>query len=740
MNYEEKYNEILEWARKNKARLNGVPIEEVLPELAESEDESMEDEILKFFCHCIEEEHIYVPTRFFDWIKKQKEKKPAEWSEDERIRKALVEYFAPPVSFTTVRGIPVQKVRDWLEKQKEENHNGKKWLTPEELHRIEQLRYEAGFDAGVRSEAEKRKSNFDTHWENGSMVCERKERSWKPTEEEMGVLYKLCYVSAQISDDDDTELTRLYQDLKREYFNGHSFENMFPKTEKEQEPIKMEVHEVGKGTTVCGQDYKCKKDYQAGNCRYIKDAIYHCGRDGYLTDQNGVSWSCTPEWFNEYIYTNNELDEEEKNRFVSGQFLQCKLSFDGFKEGEHYWLEYVGDNTYVGRSDNILNQKFHITPRQLFTLFSQQLEEVQGPPQEEKQVSLNYEPPFNENPSDIEIIDALIHSLNEQDGFLTAIDCVSTKAILRWLEKQKEQKPADLSEMMVHKEPYISPVSTPMVADEQKSAEWAELQSEFKNINEAFEDGKKEVVANPEKYGLCEQKPIEQLGDTFTSYDMAKTFTEGQNYVIAHPEKFGLCKPAEWKEEDKGMLNCIIATLCEESHGGREANEKMVTWLKNRLKSLRPQPKQEWSKEDENKIERLAFLVSVAEEKEMISPSESIDLRNLIKSFYPRPKQERQIKEGDKVSIHCRKDREKHIIAVYDGKVGKVTHVSDKKYPWGHIAVKLDNGCNNSFHEDELEVLDEPHWKPSDEQMSALEECGECKRCVKELREQIKKL
>lgn len=39
-------------------------------------------------------------------------------NEDERIRKALVEYFAPPVSFTTVRGIPVQKVRDWLENQK----------------------------------------------------------------------------------------------------------------------------------------------------------------------------------------------------------------------------------------------------------------------------------------------------------------------------------------------------------------------------------------------------------------------------------------------------------------------------------------------------------------------------------------------------------------------------------------------------------------------------------------------
>lgn len=49
-------------------------------------------------------------------------------------------------------------------------------------------------------------------------------------------------------------------------------------------------------------------------------------------------------------------------------------------------------------------------------------------------------------------------------------DCIA------YLERQKEQKLTD--------------------------TEWAELQSEFKNINEAFEDGKKEVIDNPEKYGL----------------------------------------------------------------------------------------------------------------------------------------------------------------------------------------------------------------------------------------------
>lgn len=412
---------------------------------------------------------------------------------------------------------------------------------------------------------------------------------------------------------------------------------------KEQKPIKMGVYEIGKGTTVCGQDYKCKKDYKTGTCWYIKDAIYHCSRDGYLNDQNGVSWSCTPEWFKEYIQSHTEWAEEEKTRFVSGQFLQCKLSFDGFKEGEHYWLEYIGDDMYVGRSDNILNQKFHITPRQLYTLFSQQLDEVQGPPQEEKQVSLNYEPPFNENPSDKEIIEALIKHLKEQDGFLTAIDCVSTKSILSWLEKQKEQKPehfelkagkwyfchhafccrADLLTVQegerfmcekdgvvkgfVIKEPekYFIECSAPAPMEdeqkEQKPAEWDKLQEDFRNINEAFENGKKEVVDNPEKYGLyrpaeekpsifpprlgevrwnpissVQQKPIFRVGDTIMAKDGTGIpqemfyieriedgfYWEKDNTIlISNQDEFQLVEPADNVSKDEYVKK--FKALCD---------------------------------------------------------------------------------------------------------------------------------------------------------------------------------
>lgn len=133
-------------------------------------------------------------------------------------------------------------------------------------------------------------------------------------------------------------------------------------------------------------------------------------------------------------------------------------------------------------------------------------------------------------------------------------------------------------------------------------------------------------------------------------------------------------KPA-WSEEDKVMLNSIIWGV--------------------HMKSITPLDEME----DRNKYEKYEDF-----------------LKSLPERFILQPKQEQQIKEGDKVSIHCRKDRREDITITYDGEVGEVIHVWDaKKHPWGHIIVQLNNGCNTGFYEDELEVLDEPSWKPSEE-------------------------
>lgn len=85
----------------------------------------------------------------------------------------------------------------------------------------------------------------------------QKDSKWSPSEDEMGVLYKLCYISNQVTDWDDTELTRLYQDLKREYFNGRSFENMFP-SEKQKEH--QSCPDAPKEKSVDGVFYSSDKD------------------------------------------------------------------------------------------------------------------------------------------------------------------------------------------------------------------------------------------------------------------------------------------------------------------------------------------------------------------------------------------------------------------------------------------------------------------------------------------------
>ena len=116
---------------------------------------------------------------------------------------------------------------------------------------------------------------------------------------------------------------------------------------------------------------------------------------------------------------------------------------------------------------------------------------------------------------------------------------------------------------------------------EEKPAEWGELQSEFKNINEAFEDGKKEVVAHPGRYGLCE------------------------------------CVPAEWGEEDSDnlervdnylwMLDDYVGDDCAMPQGKAynirgNIQEVLSPWLKSLPGRFNLQPRQEWGEEDRDTL------------------------------------------------------------------------------------------------------------------------------------------
>lgn len=170
-------------------------IQTVIPEFFENENELMVRRIESFISaygldYFSKDELLEVEN----WLEKQKEQKSEEWDklqedfrsineafedgkkevvdnpekyglcrpaerskEDERIRMVLCDIVRDmPYMETELRahGLTVEKTLAYLENQ---NHDGKKWLTPAQLNRIEQLRYEAGFDAGVHSEAEKQK-------------------------------------------------------------------------------------------------------------------------------------------------------------------------------------------------------------------------------------------------------------------------------------------------------------------------------------------------------------------------------------------------------------------------------------------------------------------------------------------------------------------------------------------------------------------------------------------------------
>ena len=99
--------------------------------------------------------------------------------------------------------------------------------------------------------------------------------------------------------------------------------------------------------------------------------------------------------------------------------------------------------------------------------------------------------------------------------------------------------------------------------------------------NKAFQDGIEEVLTNPHKYGLEQQ---------------------------------GRQKPVKWSEEDEFHLKSIESTVeycikeVAENDEARYLFNDDLNWLRSIKDKYLPQPKQEWSEEDETIIESFVAL------------------------------------------------------------------------------------------------------------------------------------
>ena len=131
---------------------------------------------------------------------------------------------------------------------------------------------------------------------------------------------------------------------------------------------------------------------------------------------------------------------------------------------------------------------------------------------------------------------------------------------------------------------------------------------------EPLEDEAKDMIAWLEKQG--EQKPAKNSGkkseDVIEEKDMTeykKGFECGKQRVLKYPEDFNLCKKPAWSEEDEDTLNTIINHFKVDIECTDE--DDIIRWLKSLKERVLPQPKQEWSEEDEKNFKKAIKVLKV---------------------------------------------------------------------------------------------------------------------------------
>ena len=228
---------------------------------------------------------------------------------------------------------------------------------------------------------------------------------------------------------------------------------------------------------------------------------------------------------------------------------------------------------------------------------------------------------------------------------------------------------------------------------------WLEKQKDFA-VNEywrGYKNGREEVLENPSNFELQkEQKPLsteetelnsiaflEQLGYTCIPpkeqkpAELLDTMLSKDPHLPKQTVKYGQ-KPIEWSEEDKAWLSEVYFAIDNSMYSDDEkkAMKKYIDHLRSQSNSA------EWSEEDST---YLADALWCIEQAEKYAQSEN-DLgacwcaRKFLKSLRPQPKR------------NCKE-----------------------------CAMFLCGECTR------------PHWKPSEEQMKALKECGGCKKAIAEL-------
>lgn len=241
----------------------------------------------------------------------------------------------------------------------------------------------------------------------------------------------------------------------------------------------------------------------------------------------------------------------------------------------------------------------------------------------------------------------------------------------------------------------------------------------------------KRVAKPAEKQG--KQKPIEPQQDMLSQEKYAKAVDE----CI-----YGEQKPAEWSEDDKKMSRFIgnaitadDASIYLESKGIQVIDAHV--WLEKLKERVQPQPKQDWSAEDEVKINRIVACLenlNVADNDILLK---DVDwLKSLKDRVQPKPRQEWSEEDEDMFKKFVSLIPQCMTANSYNEYINWFKSLKDRVLPteqdWSEedrktieTAIKV---CqSNGFSETAIylkslkdRVLPQNTWKPSDKQLHYL--------------------
>jgi len=198
----------------------------------------------------------------------------------------------------------------------------------------------------------------------------------------------------------------------------------------------------------------------------------------------------------------------------------------------------------------------------------------------------------NDNPYDMSFEEAqeyVFHrgfdiSWSNCDVFIDKDYIIQTVAnVLRWADEHpKEQKPVDLSKMMVHKEPYVSPVPTPMVAEEHKTIKPSGKLSKQEYLYQLMIDN----IISPSDYAyLTEQKPEEWSEEDKTIIDCAVEVVEKAGLPSLAASLKSLHPQPHWKPRC-GQMSMLLAVINEPNNASSESCHLALAELYDELKKL----------------------------------------------------------------------------------------------------------------------------------------------------------